>query len=87
MFAGQVTAWADANVGDVWLDRDEHTGDRIVIEGAPIIAIRPEWFRTHGWSAIFEDDGTLCLDTAGQWRYRKLRELPDGRTAYERITT
>jgi hypothetical protein len=32
MFAGQVTAWADANVGELRLDRDEHTGDRIVIE-------------------------------------------------------
>lgn len=84
MLHAAAARWADENVGFLHLDRDAQ-GRRIVIETAPIIAINTDWFRTHGWQDMFMPDGTLHLDEAGMYRYRRVRDLPGGRTAYERI--
>lgn len=69
---------------------DEATGTRTVQCAGDRIRTRPDWFQhqqVNGWPvADVEADGTLQLDTAGEYRYRPVGELPRGFTAYERIT-
>ena len=85
MFATEARVWMDENVGLPIIDFDEE-GRRIVRAAAPVIALRPEWFATHyGLSEMWQADGTVWLDSAGRYRYEKLRDLPDGAVAYRRV--
>lgn len=80
MWPIQAQRWADENVGELWIDRDEH--DRpVALKADPIVAIHVAWFKNHGWQDIFTSEGF----TIGDLRYRWLRDLPDGSTAYERM--
>lgn len=81
MFTIQALRWADENVGELWIDRDRE-GRAVALKADPIVAINVAWFNGHGWQDIFTDDGLKFADV----EYRWLRDLPDGRTAYERIT-
>jgi hypothetical protein len=40
-----------------------------------------------GLDDVVQADGTLQLDADGTYRYEPVGELPDGFTAYQRITT
>jgi hypothetical protein len=67
-------------------------GTRTVQGAGPKVKTRPDWWRhqvVHGWPMgdVVKADGTLQLDSAGEYRYRPVGELRDGFTAYERITT
>ena len=66
------------------LDVDD-TGNRVVVEAPPITSLKRSWFEAHGMGDMWQPDGTVVLDTAGEYRYRPLRDLPDGSIAYERI--
>jgi hypothetical protein len=81
MFPRQAQRWADENVGELWIDRDPD-GRPVALKADPIVAINVVWFKGHGWQDIFTDDGGLEI---GELRYRWLRDLPDGSTAYERV--
>ena len=84
--AAEARVWLAENVGQPIVDFDA-TGKRIAIDAPPVIALRREWCETHyGLSAMWQDDGTVWLDEAGEHRYRFVRELLDGATAYERIS-
>lgn len=82
VFARQAQRWVDENVGELWIDRDEH-GRPVALKAGPIVEINREWFLTHGFEDLFTDDGGLKFADV---EYRWLRDLPDGSTAYERIT-
>lgn len=61
-------------------------GTRAVTRGAEqYVRIRPKGLPALGLADVVQPDGTIQLDTAGQHRYRPIRELPHGSMAYERI--
>lgn len=76
----QALRWADENVGELWIDRDPD-GRAEALKADPIVAINVAWLKDHGWQDIFTGDGLKFADV----RYRWLRDLPDGRTVYERM--
>lgn len=83
MFGPAVARWADEHVGELWVDRDPE-GRPVVERAAPIIAIKVDWFLSHGWADVFSDDHRT-ITFAEDARYGWVRDLPDGRTAYERL--
>lgn len=60
-------------------------GTRTVRWAGQYLRTRPAWLVEHGFGDLIQDDGTLQLDSAGEHRYRPIREMPHGFTAYERI--
>lgn len=82
MFGPAVERWAAENVGELWLERDPD-GNPVVLRASQVIALKVDWFRSHDWSDIFSDDNRTV--TLGEFRYGWVRDLPDGRTAYERL--
>lgn len=85
MFAAETRVWIEKHVGLPIIDFDEE-GRRIVRAAPPVIALRPKWFATHyGLSEMWQADGSVWLDSAGQHRYEKLRDLPEGAVAYRRM--
>ena len=85
MFPAEARAWAAEHVGHPIIDFDEE-GRRFATDAPAVIAVRREWCDNHyGLSAMWQEDGTVWLDSAGEHRYRKIRELPGGATAYQRI--
>lgn len=63
-------------------------GTRVVVRADPVIQVDTELLASetldHG---VIEPDGTLCLDTAGQHRYRFVRVESDRAHIYERIAS
>lgn len=86
MFPAATERWVKEHVRPATIDFDSE-GRRVVIETHPIISLRESWFRSHGMGDMFQEDGTVWLDSAGEYRYRKIKDLPNGGTAYERIPT
>jgi hypothetical protein len=55
-------------------------------DATEFIKTNTDWLQSHGLADMVRSDGTLQLDTAGEYLYRPLGDLPDGFTAYQRIT-
>lgn len=85
MFPAEARAWAAEKVGQPIIDFDER-GRRFAVDAPPVMSVRREWCDHHyGLSDMWQADGTVWLDSAGEHRYEKVRDLPDGVTAYQRI--
>ena len=85
MFPAEARAWLSENVGHPIIDFDGQ-GRRIALDAPPVISVRREWCETHyGLSDMWQDDGTLWLDSAGEHRYERIRDLPGGTIAYQRL--
>lgn len=77
--------WIAEHVGHPIIDWDGD-GNRIAVDAPPVISLRREWCDSHyGLAAMWQEDGTLWLDSAGQHRYQFVRALFDGADAYEKI--
>ncbi len=85
MFPAEARAWAAEKVGQPIIDFDEQ-GRRFAVDAPPVMSVRRDWCEHHyGLADMWQPDGTVWLDSAGEHRYEKVRELPDGVTAYQRI--
>lgn len=85
MIPAEARAWVAENVRQPIIDFDED-GRRVVVEAPLVISVRRGWCENHyGLSAMWQDDGTLWLDSAGEHRYAKVRDLPGGTAAYQRV--
>jgi hypothetical protein len=85
MIPAEARAWVAKNVGQPIIDFDEE-GHRIAVDAPRVISVRREWCDTHyGLADMWQPDGTVWLDSAGEHRYEKVRDLPDGITAYQRL--
>lgn len=85
MFPAEARTRAAENVGQPIIDFDEE-GRRFAVDAPHVISVRREWCDSHyGLSDMWQQDETIWLDSAGEHRYEKVRELPDGVTAYQRI--
>lgn len=85
MFPAEARAWAAENVGQPIIDFDEE-GRRVAVDAPAVISVRRVWCENHyGLSAMWQEDGTLWLDSAGEHRYAKVRDLSGGTAAYQRV--
>ena len=85
MIPAEARAWVAENVGQPIIDFDEQ-GRRIAVDAPPVISVCREWCDTHyDLSAMWQADGTLWLDSSGEHRYTRVRDLPGGVTAYQRL--
>lgn len=83
MHPAQLARWVAENVGDVDVII-EADGSRTVREAAPIIAANLDWLRPRHPDMI-RPDGTLVLDSAGEYRYRWVRDIDGPFAAYEQM--
>lgn len=82
--AAEVNRWVADHVGTAMLDVDPD-GRRVVVFADPIIRPRLEWFVDRGID-LEQPDGSLHLDSAGEYEYVLMRRLPDGVHAYARAS-
>lgn len=73
-------------IGDATIVQHDD-GIRTVSSAAPVIRVAAELLtQMHQGKDVIEPDGTLRLDTAGEYRYRYLRSETPHVLLYERIT-
>lgn len=75
----------DGHIGDAVIVRHDD-GTRTVSSAAPMIRVAAELLTQMHGSDVIEPDGTLRLDTAGEYRYRYLRSETPQVLLYERVT-
>ena len=83
-------AWYLVNGGVPDLIVDSDGTRRVERDATQFIKTHPGYLASHadiGYGGIVQEDGTLQLDTAGEYRYRPLGQVDWGFTAYERIRT
>lgn len=72
-------------IGEATIVRHDD-GTRTVSSAAPVIRVSAELLsQLHDDRAFVEADGTLRLDTAGEYRYRYLRIENENTLLYERV--
>lgn len=87
MISAEAREWMAKNIGQPIIDWDEN-GARIAVDAPPLMAVRREWCDNHfGLGAMWQPDGSLWLDEAGEHRYQHVLDLPDGASAYKKIST
>lgn len=60
-------------------------GRRVVTYADPVLVLRPDWFDAQGVDVV-RDDGSVVLDSDGQYQYERCGELDDGGALYQRVT-
>lgn len=61
-------------------------GTRTVLHACPVIRVATELLNAELEPDVVEPDGVLRLDTAGEYRYRYVRDDGEHWRIYERIT-
>lgn len=80
--AAEARGWAAKHVEAAAIGWDKH--GRVADFVPEFTSVRVSWFHDHGLGGMFRGD-EMWLDDAGLVRYRRLRDLADGTTAYERV--
>jgi len=81
-------AWYLVNGGVPDLEVTADGTRRVLRDATEFIKTSVGYLASHtdiGYEGIVQEDGTLQLDTAGEYRYRPLGVVDHGFTAYERI--
>lgn len=75
--------WLALEAGDAGIDLQD--GEWVVTYADPVLRVRVDWLRSHGLADRVHDDGSLVLDSAGEYRYQLVATLPDETHLYQRV--